>query len=235
MRTLLLSIAVLAAMSCNSYRTIYIDYDRSVDFSLYHTFAWVPDSADRGQRGDDTGFDIDIVRNNAKNYITNNLTMRGMLVNVDSPDVVFQLVLLNEKMEKVISYTTYPGMRYYYYSPFYFPYYYPNYRFYTWYGWNYPFWDHETTTYTNTYMKGTITINMYDRVLKRLVWSASAEGDIYDPSYIHYHVHPAIDRIMKKFPVKPSQAPKYVEPPKGKIPIVRINHGGGMFDSGNTH
>jgi hypothetical protein len=41
-----------------------------------------------------------------------------------------------------------------------------------------------------------------DRKLNRLVWSGTAKGDIYDPEYIDKDIHPAVLRIMKKFPVK---------------------------------
>mgnify|MGYP003425293804 FL=1 len=78
------------------------------------------------------------------------------------------------------------------------------------------------TTYTKTYVKGTITINMYDRKLKKLVWTGSAEGDIYDPRYIQFDVHPAIDRIMKKFPVKSVEPRGKDELPFGNK-IVRAN------------
>lgn len=54
----------------------------------------------------------------------------------------------------------------------------PYYRFYTWYGWSHPpFWHEQTTTFAKTYVKGTITINLYDRRAKRLVWTGSAEGE----------------------------------------------------------
>ena len=113
MRSLILTVTVLAAtLSCNSYRDIYMEYDKNVDFSAYETFAWVPDAA---------------------------------------------------------------------------------------------------------------------------VWSGSAEGDIYDPSYIHYHVHPAIDRIMKKFPVRSTHRSKHSEVLKGKNPIVRSDNIGGIYDSGSIH
>jgi hypothetical protein len=105
-------------------------------------------------------------------------------------------------MEKVVTYYNYPS-RYYYHNHFYYPYYYPYYRFYTWYGWNSPpFWHENATSVTKTYVKGTITVNVYDRVRKALIWTGSAEGDIYDPAYVDYDVHPAIDRIMSRFPGK---------------------------------
>lgn len=208
----------------NTYRNIYTNYDKSIDFEQYSTFAWAPDSGKADtDKPDDMAYDNDIVRNNAKNYITTCLTKRGYLVDIDSPDLVIQLVILNEKKEKVVTYRTHTYMGYYYYSPFYFPYYYPYYRFYTWHRWSYPpFWDDQTTTYTKTYVKGTIIINMFDRKEEKLVWTGSAEGDLYDPSYIHFNVHPAIDRIMAQFPVKPVRNGRR----DGELkPRVRVNNG----------
>ena len=222
-RNFIVAGVLIGFMGCgHTYRNIYTSYDTSVDFAQYHTFAWAPDSGEvKTKESDYMAYDNDIVRNNAKNYITQSLTTRGYLVNIDSPDLVLQLVLLNEKKEKVVTYRTHTYMGYYYHNPYYFPYYYPYYRFYTWYGWSYPpFWDDQTTTYTKSYIKGTITINMFDRREKKLVWTGSAEGDIYDPSYIHFNVHPAIDRIMNNFPVKPVKKEKR----NGELsPIVRIN------------
>jgi hypothetical protein len=180
----------------------------------------VPDSAvNENKRPELEGYDNDIVRNNAKNYINHNLTNRGLLLNVDSPDLVLKLVLLNEKKEEVVTYQSYPG--YYYYSPFYFPYYYPYARSYTWYGPYPPFWNN-STTYTRSYVKGTVTIDVFDRKLQKLVWSGSAEGDIYDPSYIKYVVHPAIDRILKRCPIKSTRKSKHIDEVRDKAPVVRM-------------
>lgn len=207
-------------ISCGSYKNIYTNRDESVDFSNYHTFAWAPDStSNRDDKPELAAFDNDIVRNNAKNYINHNLTNRGLLLDIKSPDLVLKLVLLNEKQEKVVTYQSYPG--YYYYSPFYFPYYYPYYRTYTWYG-AYPFWN-DVTTYTKTYIKGTITIDVFDRKLQKLIWTGSAEGDIYDPSYIKYAVHPAVDRILKRFPIKTTHKSKRLEDVNDRPPVVRMN------------
>ena len=96
-------------MGCSSYSNIYSNYDKSIDFTSYHTFAWAPDSGiAKAKEFDNTAYDNDIVRNNAKNYITHSFSHRGYLVDTDSPDVVLQLVLLNEKKERVVSYHSYP-------------------------------------------------------------------------------------------------------------------------------
>jgi hypothetical protein len=229
-KNLMFAVTVISITGCSSYRNVTTTFDRSIDFSQYRTFAWTPDSLrDESKIPDDKAYDNDIIRNNAKNYITNNLTKRGMVVNVDSPDVVFHLTLLNEKREKIITYYNRPYVQYYYYSPFYFPYYYPYYRFYTWYSWSYPpFWTEETT-YVKTYVRGTIILKMYDAKLKTLVWIGSAEGDIYDPSYIHYDVHPAINAIMKQFPVK--EVRRKSSDVKTRSPIVRTEPVNGGFSN----
>jgi hypothetical protein len=216
---------LLVAVRCSTYTNVYSNYDKSTDFSQYKTFAWAPDSGVVVPK-DLEAYDNDIVRNNAKNYITHSLSHRGLLVNIDSPDLVLNLVLLNEKQERIVTYHSYPYNGYYFYNPYYFPYYYPHYRYYTWYGWGPPYFDDHSTTITKTYVKGTITLNMYDRKLKKLVWTGSAEGDIYDPKYIQYQVHPAIDRIMKKFPVKAVPNEKLNDELKLKNRVVRADYFG---------
>ncbi|NHE58846.1 DUF4136 domain-containing protein [Cyclobacterium plantarum] len=196
---------ILLAFACSPFGKVDYNYDRTIDFTLYKTFAWVPDSTMLGEEEiGEQGYDKNIVLNNSKNYINHNLSQRGLLVNIDSPDVVLQLIILNEELERVVSNPYPPYTGYYFYNPYYFPYYYPRYRFYTWYSWpNPPFWNYDDTERTVTYIKGNITLNLFDTRLKKLVWTASSEGNIYDPEYFHYPVHPALGKILDKFPVKP--------------------------------
>jgi hypothetical protein len=206
-------------IKCGVYNEIYSEYDHSADFTKYKTFAWLPDSGITARKDSfrNTAYDNDVIRNNAKNYINHQLVERGFKIHVDNPDALFQLVLLNEKKQRIVTYAPpYYPFPYYYgayrHYPYYFdgrtyyPYYYPYYDYYTYYGWGcgnyycgYPY------SYKQTYVKGTITVNMFDRKQKKLLWSASAEGNIYDPSTIKEDVHPAINRIMKTFPVKPNK------------------------------
>lgn len=191
---------------CSVYTNVYSDYDRSVNFNTYKTFAWLPDSGVVMKKDtfNNTPYDNDIIRNNAKNYINHCFGERGYIIQTDTPDVLVQLVLLNEKKERIVAYPAYYYSPYYYHNHYYYPYYYPYYDHYTYYGWGWNnYYYGYTPTYKESYVKGTIIINMFDRKLKRLVWTGSAEGDIYDPSYIQYNVHPAIHNIMKSFPIKP--------------------------------
>ncbi len=213
-----LLLTILAIAGCSVYTTVYSDYDRSIDFEQYKTFAILPDSGVAVVKDSftNTPYDNDIIRNNAKNYIAHCLSERGYRVATDSPDVLVQLVLLNEKKERIHTYPNYPTYyRYPYYSPYYYnnryyyPYYYPYYDYYTYYGWgNRSYYYGGTTTHKETYVKGTITVNIFDRRQKKLVWTGIGEGDIYDPEYIQYEVHPAVHSILDEYPIKPIEKEK---------------------------
>jgi hypothetical protein len=208
-------IIALLAGSCTIYTTVYTNRDQSVDFSKYKTIAWLPDSG--GPAASDSLFnplyDNDIIRNNAKNYINRCFIEKGYKVNIDTPDILLQLVLLNEKQERIITYPEYtfvPAPHIVYYCP----YYNPHCHHFTYYGWGYRvyYWDTYPVTRKISYVKRTIIINVFDRVQKKLIWTASAEGDIYDPDYIKYDVHPAIYRMLQRFPIAlPDRKPQRME------------------------
>lgn len=213
----LFGIFVFCLIKCGVYSEIYSEYDHSADFSKYKTFAWLPDSGITARKDSfrNTAYDNDVIRNNAKNYISHQLVDRGLKIQVDSPDALFQLILLNEKKQRIVTdfpayypgpyyYGTYRHFPYYFGGRTYYPYYYPYYDYYTYYGWGCSnfYCNDNIYTYRQTYVKGTITINMFDRKQKKLLWTASAEGNIYDPAVIKEEVDPAIRKMMKTFPVK---------------------------------
>jgi hypothetical protein len=214
----LLVLLCLGFIKCAVYEDIYSDYDHSVDFSKYKTFAWLPDSsmATREDSFKNTAYDNDVIRNNAKNYINHQLVERGLQIHPKEPDALVQLILLNEKKQRVVTYAdpyypapyyygnTFRHYPYYYDGRTYYPYYYPYYNNYTYFGWGFNNFYYQPQTYKQTYVKGTITINLYDRAQKKLIWTASAEGDIYDANSVKEEVDPAIRKIMKTFPIKPN-------------------------------
>ncbi|HUC83086.1 MAG TPA: hypothetical protein VMR70_19410 [Flavisolibacter sp.] len=55
---------VLLLNSCSTYTKIYSDYDRTMDFTKYKTFAWLPDKADTASSPDNN----EIIGNNIPNY-----------------------------------------------------------------------------------------------------------------------------------------------------------------------
>jgi hypothetical protein len=45
-------------------------------------------------------------------------------------------------------------------------------------------------------------------VSNKLVWTGSAEKDIYDPSCLKKEIHPAVINILKLYPTKPIKKTK---------------------------
>ena len=193
------SILIVMLFACkDTYNKVTADYDKSFDFTKYKTFAWLPDKVDTTN----TPYNNEIIRNNIRNYFGQCMSDRGYSFNAENPDVLMRLVIKNIKKEREIS--TYKGSYdsrpYYYgshyYSPYPFGYYYNNY---TTYGDDY-------AGYPNTqkqeYVNGSITLIFIDRKEKKIVWSGTAEGDIYDPSHVSKDLHPAVHSILDEYPVK---------------------------------
>src|SRR5574338_1249597 len=111
-------VAIILLAGCGVYNNIYSDYDRSVDFTKYKTFAWLPD-----QDSSNTPTNNQIIRNNTVNYFSHCMGERGMKANVDTPDVLLQLVVKSVKKEYTTTTPAYYSSSYYHYSnPYYYPY-----------------------------------------------------------------------------------------------------------------
>ena len=133
-----------------------------------------------------------------------------------------ELVVTNSKKEKTYTYRTYNSSPWYYSNPYYYPY--PNAYYYRSYNYNnhYSYYQgypsqgysgqgNSSQSYTTQkveYVDGAITLNFIDRKQNKLVWSGTAQGDIYDASAIADNLHPAIHDILKDYPVKPIEEKK---------------------------
>ncbi len=193
-------VAVIVLAGCRpAYNAVSTDYDRSTDFNQFKTFAWLPDKADTAF----SPYNNEIIRNNIRNYYGQCMSDRGYKFDGETPDILMQLVITNTKKERTVA--TYPSGYFYrpyffgsfYYSPYPYGYYY---RSYPSYGYGYSGY---ATTPKQEYVNGSVTLNIIDRKANKLVWTGTAEGDIYDPSHISHDLHPAVHRIVDKYPVKP--------------------------------
>jgi len=196
--------AAIALSGCGIYNNTYSNYDKSVDFTKYKTYAWL-----NSQRT--TLYYNDVIENNAKSYVDNQFKNRGYAIDTVKPDVLLELVLKSEKKKEVVqtsnpynysnyTYYNYPYNRYYndnlYYGNQY-------YNYYPYYNYSIPYSYHSGyTTKIRKYTKSTITINLIDRTSNKLVWTGSAENDIYDPAYLKEEIHPGVVDILKQYPVK---------------------------------
>ncbi len=198
---LLFIVAILSG--CGAYTTIITSTDLEADYTNYRTFAWLPDQMD----STNVPYNNEIIRNNIKNYFGQSFSKRGYTVNLEEPDILLKITINNNKKEKIVVYSAFPGpsyqCKYYYGSSYYFPYssdyYYRNRAVYC-----YP---SNFFTQRLEYYESSITLNVFDRIGNKLIWTGTAKGDIYDPLYINKNIHPAVKSIMRKYPVKTKRKP----------------------------
>jgi len=204
-KILLISAGIFVAMlfGCNdTYDKVSSEYDKSVDFTKYKTFSWLPDVTDTTN----SPYNNDIIRNNIRNYFGLCMSDRGYSFDAENPDLLMQLVITNT--EKARQYSSHPSAYYYqhyyygsnYYTPYHYGYYYdgrglgPNY--------NYGRYSDFRETYNQKYVDGSISLIFIDRKTDKVVWRGTAEGDIDDPSHINKDLHPAVHGIIEEYPVK---------------------------------
>lgn len=185
----LFTVAVLSS-GCRVYTDISTDLDRSADFTSYRTFAWLPD-----RDSADTPYNNKVIRNNTMNYFSHCMGERGLRAEVDSPDVLLELLVTTTRKEvTVLSPALYPS-----YNPYYYPF--PNayyYRGHTGPGTHY---SSGCAVGKAGYNESTITLNVIDRRMNKLVWTGRAVGDLYDPAFIENNLHPAVFDILRDFPI----------------------------------
>ncbi|MBI2270943.1 MAG: DUF4136 domain-containing protein [Bacteroidetes bacterium] len=195
---LLFMVAIILYAGCDVYINVSTNSTADTDFSKYRTFAWLPDEIDTNN----LPFNNEIILNNVRNYFGYSFAKRGYKVNLDTPDVLLQVRLTNKTKEKTLFYS--PRVWPYYYHNYYYGsiYFYP-YEF-DYYYHDYPYcYPPDYCTQKITYNEGSITLTVVDRKKNKVVWAGSARGDIFDPAYIHENIHPSVEAIMKKYPVKP--------------------------------
>lgn len=193
------------------YDDFHSSMDKSVDFNKYGTYAWL----DGNVTNDSASYYNDVIQNNAKSFVDREFKSRGYTVDTVKPDVLVELRLTREKVEETVrtanpyNYSSYTYSNYAYNRQYHENVYYrtPRYNSYSYYNYSTPYsYYPEYSTDTIEYTEGTITINVIDRSANKLVWTGSAEGDIYEPRYLKGEINPAVDEIMKLYPVKPLEA-----------------------------
>lgn len=196
-----LIVLALFIFGCNVYTDFQSTTDKDTNFLKYTSFAWLPDKADTLN----TPYNNEIIRNNIRNYFSKEMSDRSLKVNVEKPDLLLELVIKNtpHTVRQTYNDRYYYSNRYYYRSRYYSPY--RNRYYYDWYPnfiYTYPPY---RTTVTETHMDNSVTLNVVDAKLKKLVWTGTAKADIYDPSVIEHDIHPAIIKLMERFPIKSNE------------------------------
>lgn len=181
-----------------TYETTTIYYKKDADFDKFKTFSWLTntDSLCRGDK----------VKEEAFHQINHGFLLKGYKIDTLAPDLLLDMQMFDEnKMANVECLGHCPTTDY-------IVYFYPtnDYKFQLVNSSSYPYpqWQYEldTLVYYNKYKERIITLNVIDRKRGQGVWSATALGNPTDDQGLDNVVHPIVQRLMKKFPVK-TQAP----------------------------
>ncbi|MFD0795401.1 DUF4136 domain-containing protein [Mucilaginibacter litoreus] len=201
----LFTVVLLSATSCaTSYKLANSDFDKTVDFSKYKTFSWIaPLDKDSISAADQ------IIYNNTINYFAHDLAARGMTVDNDNPDLLFQLKVSEKREQRTeTARQTFPlynnnyYFRYHAFSP-YNRYYnlYPRSYYYNR-GFNFNDYRYGYNTQTGDYTKSSLTLNVMDLKQRKFIYTATVEADLYDPATWKRELHPAVHTLLDNYPVK---------------------------------
>ncbi len=158
---------------------VHVDYDRTVDFERYRTFAWGP-TLDASPNLNDTA---PLAHAWIKNGMEYYLTTVGLVEDEDNPDL--RVTYYADEREIVKFDTLHAG---YHYGPGWYP---------------SPFWGMgwgASSTTTTSYDKGSLVIDIWDVEQDRVVWRGVAVDTIKEqPEKMVKQIDRAIEKITRKF------------------------------------
>ena len=154
----LLAVAALLIASCASKPTIETDYDHSVDFSQYKTYAFF------NPMGIENPNYSSIYGSIFRQAISREMESRGY-VKSDNPDLLINVSGRLQEKTKVTT-TSDPYMSGGYYG-------YRRGAYGAWGGYGYG-----SQTHVSQYTEGTVNVDMVDRMQKRMVWEGVAVGRV---------------------------------------------------------
>lgn len=190
-----LCVLLLIILASCSRPHVYSDYDHSVDFTEYKTYAWLPNPLDSYSNN---MFNNQIVENNIKNYASRELDKRGYAVSTNQPDLLIEYNLAIEKKERTVHTPLYDYPYNYNWNSY--PYYDP-YRRYM-YGFGPPPYISGYESETIPYTEGTLTISVIDRKTNTLIWRGWNIEKVSDPETFGATLQKDISFIFKRFPVE---------------------------------
>jgi hypothetical protein len=166
---------ILAALAggCVTPKIGY-DYDRSANFSRYHTYAWVSTAQ---ETTGDRRLDSSLLDSRIRSAIDTQLRAKGYLATNASPDFVVAYHVGLKDMMKGASTQNYIGDRAH--GTF------------------------TTISDIHSYNEGTLLIDILDAKSRQLIWQASAQADVdqsLGPKERDARVHDVISAMLSHFP-----------------------------------
>lgn len=181
------SAAALLA-SCASKPTIESDYDRTIDFSQYKTYAFYT------PMGIENPNYSSIYGSIFRDAISKEMDSRGY-VQSDNPDLMINVSgRLQDKTKVTTTSDPYMGGGYYGYRRG---------AYGTWGGYGYG-----TSTHVSNYTEGTINVDMVDRIERRMVWEGVAVGRVNDKNTsdeTRENIYAGITEMFAGYPFRAGQ------------------------------
>lgn len=176
--------AILLA-ACSSGPTIESDYDHTIDFSQYKTYAFF------SPMGIENPNYSSIFGSIFRTAITKEMENRGYVMS-DNPDLMINVSgRLQDKTKVTTTSDPYMGGGYYGYRRG---------AYGTWGGYGYG-----TQTHVSNYTEGTINVDMVDRAEKRMVWEGIAVGRVNDkntPDETRANIQAGIKEMFTSYPFR---------------------------------
>jgi hypothetical protein len=97
---LMICLTLIVFGGCSPQETAYSDFDRSIDFTTYKTFGWLPSDSNSSN---DPLYNNQIVKKNIKSEIERELKKRGFAMDTLNPDILVKFNLLVENKLGIIS------------------------------------------------------------------------------------------------------------------------------------
>ncbi len=176
---LLLSLSgLLILAACSSPLKVSHDYDKSVDFTKYKTYAIY-------KLEDKSGSVSQLNQNRLLAAIKTQMTAKGFTESETNPDVLVNVVTIFKDKQSVTANTNYYG-----YGGYYRPY-----------AWGGGMASGTTTYSTYDYKDGSIIIDVVDAAKKQLIWQGMGNKEIDKPAKDPEPViNDAVAKIMASFP-----------------------------------
>ncbi|MFD2573414.1 DUF4136 domain-containing protein [Spirosoma soli] len=170
------------------------DYDRSVDFTRFRTYAFAKPEVNVGNN---PAYNSPLLMKRIEGNLAREFNERGLTYQKSAPDLLVKVHTYTENKTRNV--TSGPG-----YAPFYrYGWGFSPYRFGFWPMWGgyYGGWNQ---TYQENYTQGTLLVDLIDARTKQLLWRGSAQGVVDSPKRLDRQIARGVRKIMKDYPVKAS-------------------------------
>lgn len=173
---------------------VHANKAKGKDFTAYRTYAWLPVEDTVGGRN---VLDNEILLENIRHEVNNQLQARGMVIDTRNPDVLLNAHTNFERRQEILTSPLYSGLSLGYPGLFYGPVH-PLYPGWGWGNMGFLRYDVQQTYFT----EGTIVVDMIDRSTNQLVWRGWSETRIDRPRRFERRLSRNIERIFNEFPVE---------------------------------